>query len=322
MADAAAPSPAGLGAATPPRAKLDDLMLSMDVVDTLRHQEAFVARELDEEQREGELIERLRKIYRDQGIEVSDRIIKEGVKALKESRFVYKPPLPSLKVTLARLWIARARIGAVLASAFGAIGAIWMGFYFLVDRPARLDAERVRVEISQILPKSLDEAFAAATAEAKTADARAKADQLVADGHAALLRQDLAEAKNAAAALDQLRADLRRNYEIMIVNRPGEASALFRIPNRNTGSRNYYLIVEAIGADGKPIALPVRSEEDGTTKTVAKWGLRVSQQVFDSVRRDKDDDGIIQNRKVGEKPRGSLDVSYAIPVSGGAINQW
>ncbi len=320
MADATAQSPAGVGGAAPTR--LDDLMLSMDVVDTLRHQEAFVARELDEEQREKELIDRLRKIYRDQGIDVPDRIIEEGVKALKESRFVYKPPPRSYKVALARLWIARARIGTMAAAAFGAFGAIWMGFYFFVDRPTRIEAERARIEVAQTLPKSLDAAFAAASAEAKTADARAKADQLLADGRAALLRQDAAEAKSTVVALEQLRASLRGSYAIMIVNRPGEASAVFRIPNRNTGARNYYLIVEAIGADGNPIATPITSEEDGTTKTVSKWGLRVSQQVFESVRRDKDDDGIIQNRKVGEKPRGALDVIYAIPVSGGAINQW
>ena len=35
---------------------LDDVMLAMDVVDTLRHQEVLVARELDETRREAELI--------------------------------------------------------------------------------------------------------------------------------------------------------------------------------------------------------------------------------------------------------------------------
>ena len=72
--------------------KLDDIMIAMDVVDTLRHREDLVRRELGEEQREAELIARLRKIYQDQGIEVPDRVLADGVKALKESRFVYTPP--------------------------------------------------------------------------------------------------------------------------------------------------------------------------------------------------------------------------------------
>jgi Family of unknown function (DUF6384) len=321
MPEAAMPSPAGAAAAAA-RPKLDDLMLSMDVVDTLRHQEAFVARELDDDQRETELIERLRRIYRDQGIEVPDRIIKEGVKALKESRFVYTPPAPGLEVTLARAWIMRGKIGAMAAALFGAIGVLWMAYFFGVERPARIALDEARVEISETLPKALDEAYASASAEAKTATARAKADQIAADGRAALSRRDAAGAKSSVAALDQLRAELRRDYKIMIVNRPGEPSGVFRIPDRNTAARNYYVIVEAIGPGGKAIPLAVASEEDGATRTVTKWGLRVSQQMFDSVRRDKDDDGIIQNREVGAKLRGALDVVYAVPVLGGAINQW
>src|SRR4051794_26200209 len=106
MAELATRAPASDGTTRP---KLDDLMLSMDVVDTLRHQESLVTRELNEDQKEAELIERLRKIYRDQGIEVSDRIIQEGVKALKDSRFVYTPPKPGLGTTLATLYVQRGR---------------------------------------------------------------------------------------------------------------------------------------------------------------------------------------------------------------------
>nr|WP_249787697.1 MULTISPECIES: DUF6384 family protein [unclassified Bradyrhizobium] len=65
----------------------------MDVVDTLRHQDNLVSRELSEEQRDAHLLKRLREIYLGQGIEVPDRILVEGVQALKEQRFVYTPPL-------------------------------------------------------------------------------------------------------------------------------------------------------------------------------------------------------------------------------------
>jgi hypothetical protein len=122
-------------AAEAPRPKLDDVMLSMDVVDTLRHQESLVTRELDEDQRETELIERLRTIYHSQGIEVPDRILQEGVKALKESRFVYTPPAPSFATRLARLWVERGRFGTLAAGLIGLIGAIWIAHAAFVDWP-------------------------------------------------------------------------------------------------------------------------------------------------------------------------------------------
>jgi hypothetical protein len=90
---------------------LDEVMLAMDVVDTLRRRERLVKRELDAEGREEDLKERLRKIYHAQGIEVPDHILEEGVAALKEDRFVYKPPLEGLGIKLARLYVARGRWG-------------------------------------------------------------------------------------------------------------------------------------------------------------------------------------------------------------------
>ena len=54
-----ASAPAAAAPTTAP-AKLDDLMLAMDVVDTLRHRERLVERELDEDAKEEQLIERLR----------------------------------------------------------------------------------------------------------------------------------------------------------------------------------------------------------------------------------------------------------------------
>src|SRR5690606_29741627 len=102
--------------------KLDELMIAMDVVDTLRHRADLVQRELNEEGREAELIERLRNIYRDQGIEVPDKVLREGVKALKESRFVYTPPPPSWKRALLTAWVRRDVLGRRAAIAAVLIG--------------------------------------------------------------------------------------------------------------------------------------------------------------------------------------------------------
>ena len=105
--------------------KLDDVMIAMDVVDTLRHREDLVRRELNEEGRESELIARLRQIYRDQGIEVPDHVLAEGVKALKDSRFVYTPPPASWKRTLFTLWAKRETHGKRLGMALAVLIAVF-----------------------------------------------------------------------------------------------------------------------------------------------------------------------------------------------------
>ncbi len=46
-----------------PSAPLDEVMLAMDVVDTLRHRQDLVARELEGVTREQQLIEKLRAVY-------------------------------------------------------------------------------------------------------------------------------------------------------------------------------------------------------------------------------------------------------------------
>src|SRR5882724_9180653 len=115
--------------------KLDDVMIAMDVVDTLRHREDLVRRELNDEGRESELIARLRQIYRDQGIEVPDHVLAEGVKALKDSRFVYTPRPAGWKRTLLTLWAKRDTHGKRLGAALAVLIAIFGGYYVLVSRP-------------------------------------------------------------------------------------------------------------------------------------------------------------------------------------------
>src|SRR5687768_7226864 len=93
------------------KAPLDELMLAMDVVDTLRHKELVLARELTAEDRDAKLLDQLREIYTSQGIEVTDEILQRGVDALREERFVYPQPEPSLSRTLALAYVTRGRWG-------------------------------------------------------------------------------------------------------------------------------------------------------------------------------------------------------------------
>ena len=73
---------------------------------------------------------------------------------------------------------------------------------------------------------------------------------------------------------------------------------------------------------GKTLSLPIKSEETGNTTQVERWGLRVDKEVFDSVARDKLDNGIIERNVFGYKSRGHLVPEYNIPTTAGAITRW
>jgi hypothetical protein len=327
MAETAAP-PAADAAEKAPQS-LDELMLAMDVVDTLRHQDSLVARELSEEQRDAELLERLRQIYRGQGIAVPDRVLQEGVQALKEQRFLHTPAGPSFARTVATLWVNRGRFGRRFISVLALLGFGWGAYYLGVEQPARQQAaqeqrqaERTRIELADALPRALEQGHADVLAEAKVPVARERADRILADGKAAVARGNADGARQAIDDLEVLRADLRREFTLRIVSRPGEPSGVWRVPQRNPAGRNYYLIVEPVAPDGRVLSIPVTSEEGGQTVSASKWGVRVSEDLIEQVRQDKNDDGIVQRNRLGEKRRGFLEIDYLMPVLGGVITQW
>ncbi|MGF1615034.1 MAG: DUF6384 family protein [Gammaproteobacteria bacterium] len=289
---------------------LDEMMLAMDVVDTLRHRSQWVEQELDTEHREEQLKERLRKIYAAQGIEVSDQVLEAGVAALKEERFVYKPPPESFAVKLARLYVNRHRWGKWLAGAGAALVAVWALYYFFAVAPRAA------------LPGQLQTLHQSVLQVAEVDAARALAERYHAKGQSALRDGDRKSAQVALQSLTSLRDTLEQEYSLQIVNRPGEHTGVWRIPDLNTSARNYYIVVEALGADGAAVRVAVTSEETGKTERVSQWGLRVDEAVFQRVAADKRDDGIVQNNRFGMKRRGYLEPDYLFPITGAAITRW
>ncbi len=301
---------------------LDDVMLSMDVVDTLRHEERIALRELDDEKRRAQLIDRLRELYRGQGIDVPDHILEEGVRALEEQRFVYEPPKASFQVRLARLYVTRWQWGKWVGGGLAALLAVWIGWQVFHVLPRERQAERARIELTETLPRSLNSLFATIDAETDDGAALQKAAQLRDSGLAAAKASQKKAARESESNLTALLEELRLAYEVTIVSRSGELSGLWRIPRVNPNSRNYYLVVEALDSSGEAIAREITNEETGEQKAVKKWAVRVSKPVFDDVQADKRDDGIIQNAVIGVKKRGAEDIDWRVDIRGGALTEW
>jgi hypothetical protein len=306
----------------PPPQKLDELMLAMDVVDTLRHRELLVTRELNENVREEQLVQRLKDLYRSQGIEVSDAVIAQGVKALKESRFVYTPPPPSLGRTLATLWVKRGTYGRVLAGAAAAIAVMWGAYHFAVTRPAQQAAQQAHIELTETLPRQLAAAHQAVLAEAQVDIARQRAGTILAGGQAALQRQDAAQARTAVGELDSLLGALRQEYTLRIAGRATDQTGFWREPVRFGQGRTYYLVVNAVDARGSEVRLPIRNAETNQIETVSRFAVAVPEATFVRVRDDKARNGLVQNDRLAEKRRGFLEPEFRMPALEGRLTRW
>ena len=294
----------------------------MDVVDTLRHRQDLVERELAGEAREAALLAKLRDIYQHQGIEVSDAVLREGVKALGESRFSYTPPPPSLKRSLALLYVKRGKWGPA-AMALLLVLVLGLGGYFLAWQPMqRAQAEAARVELSETLPSRMDELYQAVFEETKVQQAVVEAEQLRTRGKAAAAEGDREGAELAVERLTALRDQLRLDYTLRIVNREGQKTGFWTFPEINTAATNYYVVVEPVDSTGRVLSLPVTSEENGETETVSIWGVRVPESTYRAVEADKLDDGIVERSTLGLKQYGFLDVDYVMPTLGGAVTRW
>lgn len=300
---------------------LDDLMMAMDVVDTLRHEERQVARELKADERDEAMVDRLRKVYAAQGIDVPDHILKAGVEDLKRDRFVYAPPAAGIQRTLAMIYISRSTwskwLGA--AAAVLVIGiAVW---YFLVSLPQQR-AEAELLARLEALPQTYTELINRIDGLTENAEIEANAARLAVDGQVALSDGNTDAAFKAESDLREIAQQLATVFEVRIVSREGIPTGVTRIPETNRNAENYYIIVEAIAPDGTLVPRTVLSEENGASEEVNLWGQRVSATIFDAVRRDKVEDGIVQNGVLGQKRRGDLDISWRTGVQDGAITKW
>jgi hypothetical protein len=289
---------------------LDEVMLAMDVVDTLRHRERLVAQELEGPERDEALMARLRQLYAAQGIEVTDRTLREGVAALREDRFAYRPPPDTPAVRWARVYAQRGLWARRVALVAVAVVVVWGVYWFTTVAPR----EALLADVAR--------AQTAIAAVARDDGARAEADRLAARARGALTAGDTAAARAEVARLDDLRARLELGYSLVIATGENVVSGVWRVPDRSDATRNYYLIVQAVDDRGRAVTLPVRNEETGSTERVSTFGLRVDEATWDRVGEDLEDDGIIQDRLVAVKRVGELEPEYLVDTTGGAITRW
>ena len=301
---------------------LDDVMLAMDVVDTLRRDARLVNRELNASGQDNQLIERLQEIYTSQGIAVPNHILEEGVQALREDRFVYTPTPPSLSRKLAQWYVGREKWGRpVLVAISGAILSLF-AYTGLVSVPQKQEEKEITTELSETIPADLSKFYDQVDLLTDKQSIEYEALKIKEDGIIAVQNKDINSARAKRDKIKGMAQDLSQEYNLRVVSGINATSGVWRVPNDNPNARNYYLIVEGVTAQGQVVSLNIMNEENNRQEKVKQFGVRVPEKVFRQVLRDKQDDGIIQNNIVGQKKRGVLEIEYAFPALGGTITKW
>lgn len=120
--------------------RLNATLLTMDVVDQLRHRDAELKALAEKGLDDAGLKLRLAEIYRSQGIEVSESILDAGIAAQRERRYIYVAPT-GFKAWLARQWIRRTTVAKRISVGFASVVASLGLFHFGWTVPTEHRAE-------------------------------------------------------------------------------------------------------------------------------------------------------------------------------------
>ncbi|MEO0816268.1 MAG: DUF6384 family protein [Pseudomonadota bacterium] len=301
---------------------LDEVLVAMDVVDTLRHRDQIFLREIDKVGREDDLVGRLQEIYVAQGMDVPEDTIREGVRAMAEKRFEHSPAKPGFLRRLAIIYITRDRWWKPVAGALAALTLVGGTYQVGVAMP-RAAAERAAItELTETLPAALTSAHASVVEVASTDTGVSRASALLQSGQNALEDEDRDAAQAAIDGLTNLRREIASEYRVRVVNDPDDLSGFWREHDDIPGGQSFYLVVEAVDPLGNVVNVTVTDEETGETQSVGRWGQRVSRTVFEGVAADKRDDAIIQDAVIGGKSPGALEPTYSVSTPGGAVTVW
>ena len=258
---------------------------------------------------------------RAQGLDVPDSVIAQGVKALKESRFVYTPPKPGFERWLARVWVKRATIGKWLGVSLAILALAAGTYHFSVVRPQRPKAGSGTNRTHADPAPGVGRRASSDPREFSGSGNQPKSGCSSCRGTCRTGSPNADGARAALASLDELSNTLRQEYTLRIAGRPEDQTGFFRENPRYQG-RAYFVVVSAIDAKGNPVKIPVRNDETNQTETVSRFAVRVPLETFEAIRNDKSKNGIVQNVRLAEKRRGFVEAEYLMPVLEGRITRW
>jgi hypothetical protein len=175
-----------------------------------------------------------------------------------------------------------------------------------------------------------DQVYSDIKAVAKEDVAKEKGEELYAKVKESVKAVDVPKLRKTTQGLESLDTILNEEYELKIVSRPDVKSGIDRYYNAPNGEKifsGWYLIVEAVNDNGQKLFVNITDCEDGITKKVDMWGEKVTEKDPDVLRKvkegiyndnsllqrvvkDKLEDGIVDNNRIGKKRKGYISYTY------------
>ena len=112
---------------------------------------------------------------------------------------------------------------------------LWLSYYLIAVRPESVARAALPAELAQRYQEVV-KATADGTALAQAGQYKSLGELALEDG-----RYD--ETRSAIENLQQMHRQLKLAYKLQVIQRAGEQSGVWRIPDVNTRARNYYLII-------------------------------------------------------------------------------
>lgn len=303
------------------RLSLHEMTRIMDVAATLRKERALVEQQLNIDEIKTELRQRLLAAAKISGDPVSEAEVDAAVDQYYDRLHEYREPPASFAKFLAHCWVLRTYLAAAALALATAIGVMW-GLLVAGVLPGEERTRFVTEQAHAALQYQLNEAEQLAAAIKRISvepAATADAERLSAVAAVAFEQRDGNKLAAAMDSLKRLQAELELQYGLFIVNAPGEQSATERLWTDEKGTRTsgYFVFVDALDEQGRPVKVPIRNRETDRTETTSRWAEQVPEKVFDRLRKDKQADGVLDERNFGSKPRGTREVKVELEGADG-----
>ena len=290
---------------------LNEMLRVMDVAREMSRNRGVAEEMFRRDEVRIELREKLMRSAQLAGDRVTEAEVDVAIAQYFATLNTYSDPKPSLTRVAALAWVWRQRIAACVAAVAITLGGSYY-LFFSSSAPLSPTAQATRAVAAEQETASV----LVARISALTSDPAVLTQAMSLQAELNTARTEdvttaIAAREKLAGMVDQLSA----SYEVHVVSTPGETSAIER-GMEGKGSI-YYAIVEARDAAGNVITQPIRNAETGRVEQVTKWAEEVPRAVYQRLKKDKTDDGLLGETLFSVKARGNLQPEIKIPNESG-----